>query len=142
MTSPAARIERKYGDFAGIAVSTMCAVHCVAVPLLLATATASGVSWLLEERLDWLFLAASSVIGWMSWLPAYRRLHRRKACLTLFATGILSIATGRLAPEGVPDTPFVVFGAALIVSGHAANQYFCRSCRRCCDSTGATGAPR
>jgi hypothetical protein len=129
--SSAARIELKYGDIAGIVVSTLCAIHCAAVPLLLATAAASGLTWLYEEGLDWAFLATSSAIGFASLLPAYRRLHRRKTCLALFVGGILCILAGRLAPEGLPDTPFVVFGAVLIISGHAVNQYFCRSCRKC-----------
>src|SRR6202008_2226012 len=102
-------------------------IHCAAVPLLLATAAASGSSWFYVEGLDWVFLVASSVIGYASLSPAYRRLHRRKACLGLFFAGILSILAGRLVPGSVPDEPLVVFGAALIISGHAANQYLCRS---------------
>ncbi len=136
---PISRIEPRYHDFAGIAVSALCAIHCAAVPLLLATAAASGSNWLYEEGLDWVFLVASIVIGSASLIPAYRRLHHRKACLGLFFAGILSILAGRLVPASVPDEPLVVFGAALIIYGHAANQYLCRSCRKCGTSTGATG---
>jgi hypothetical protein len=64
-------------------------------------------------------------------LPAYRDIHRKKVCLALFGAGIAIILVGRLAQTGLPDTPFVVFGAALIVAGHATNRYFCRSCGRC-----------
>ena len=134
----ASRIESKYRDIAGIALAGLCAVHCAAMPLLLATAAASGIGWLYNEGFDWIFLASSSLIGCASLLPAYRRLHRKKACLALFVGGILSILAGRLAPTGVPDTQFVVFGAVLIVSAHAGNQYLCRSCRRCSVNEGTS----
>jgi len=101
------------------------------LPLLVGTVAASGLTWLYKEGLEWGFLGASAVLGCASLVPAYRHLHRSKRCFALFIAGILTIALGKLAPSGVPDTPFVVFGAALIMSAHVANQYLCRSCRRC-----------
>src|SRR5713101_4260227 len=126
-----ARTEPQYRDLAGIAVSTLCAIHCAALPLLLATTAASSLTWLYEEGLEWAFLGGSAAIGCASLIPAYRGLHHKKACLALFVAGILSILARRLSPSGVPDTPFVVFGAALILTGHVMNQFFCRSCRKC-----------
>jgi hypothetical protein len=87
------------------------------MPLLLATAAASGLTWLFEEGFEWAFVASSAVIGCASLFPAYRHVHRKKACLALFGAGVVIILMGRLAETGLPDTPFVVFGAALIVAG-------------------------
>jgi hypothetical protein len=134
MTTPHVEANTaKYRDFAGIAVAALCALHCAALPLLLATAAASGLTWLLEERFEWAFLASSAVIGCASLVPAYRRVHGKTRCLALFGVGIAAIFVGRLALLDLPDTPFVLFGAVLIVASHAANHYFCRTCRRCAE---------
>jgi hypothetical protein len=120
---------QKHGDNAGIVVSLLCAVHCAATPLVLSLPTVLGVSWLFSESFEWILVASSSALGCASLMPAYFRLHRRKRCVTLFVSGLASIFAGRLLP--VSDTAFVVAGAGLIISAHAANHYFCRRCRNC-----------
>lgn len=66
-------------------------------------------------------------------LPAYPWVHRRKICALLFGAGVVIILIGRLAELRIPDTPFVVFGATLIVVGHLASRHFCRVCERSAD---------
>lgn len=122
----------KHLDRAGVAVSALCAVHCVVMPLIVGSLAAAGIGWLRNEALEWLILAGSLAIGLRALLPAFRHRHGKKRCLWLFSGGIVSILLGRLAQHGsLPDTPFVVFGAALIISAHAMNHYFCRRCRAC-----------
>jgi hypothetical protein len=124
-------------DHAGITASVLCAIHCIVLPLLLGglTAgglTATGVAWLRNESVEWVFLISSFSIGVFGLLPGYRRVHRHKRCLWLFSIGVLSILAGRLAnARSLPDTPFVVGGAALIISAHAANRYLCARCTHC-----------
>jgi hypothetical protein len=118
-------------DTAGIALATLCAIHCAAVPLAAGIAAAAGLSWLFEERLEWFFVASSAGIGCISLLPAYWRVHGCKQCLALFFGGMASILTGRLATAEGSDTPFVIFGAALIVCAHGVNQYLSRRCGNC-----------
>ena len=129
-TAPAASI--KHLDGAGMAVSAVCAVHCVVMPLIVGSLAAAGIGWLRSEALEWLILAGSLTIGLRALLPAFRHRHGKKRCLWLFSSGIASILLARLAQHGsLPETPFVVFGAALIISAHATNHYFCSQCRRC-----------
>jgi hypothetical protein len=95
------------------------------------------VSWIKNEALEWAILAASLCIGLLTLLPSYRRVHRRRSCLWLFWLGVLAILGGRLAhTPSLPDTPFVVSGAVLIVSAHVLNRYLCARCR-VCDQTEA-----
>jgi hypothetical protein len=101
------------------------------LPLLLGATGASAIAWLFEDVFEWAFLGTSAVLGFASLVPAYRRGHHRRRCLVLFLLGMVAILAGRLAPEGVSDTTFVVFGAALIFTSHAANLFLCRSCRAC-----------
>ncbi|HEY4359574.1 MAG TPA: MerC domain-containing protein [Bryobacteraceae bacterium] len=119
-------------DSAGIAASTLCAIHCVVMPLLLGGLTAAGVGWLHDERLEWAILAGSLAIGLFGLLPAYRRVHGHKGCLWLFCLGILCMISGRLATlRSLPDMPFIACGAALIVSAHVSNRYLCARCGQC-----------
>lgn len=130
MKIPDASLRRL--DNAGIAASVLCALHCVALPLVLGGLTAAGVEWIRNEAFEWAILAGSLAIGFFGLLPAYRRVHRHKSCLWLFCIGILSIFAGRLANgRSLPDTPFVVSGAVLIVSAHAVNRYLCTRCGHC-----------
>ena len=115
-----------------MAVSVVCAIHCVVLPLFLGSLAAAGVAWLHNEAFEWTILASSVAIGASGLLPAYRTRHRKKRCLGLFLFGIVSIVFGRLAEhQSVYDTPLIVAGAALIVSAHATNHYFCSHCRQC-----------
>jgi hypothetical protein len=119
-------------DSAGMLASTLCAIHCAAMPLLIGALTVAGVGWLGSEGLEWGILGGSLSVGLLALVPSYRRVHRRSSCLWLFWLGILAIVAGRLERASVlPDTPFVVSGAILIVSSHALNRYFCARCRNC-----------
>jgi len=122
----------KHLDGAGMAVSALCAIHCVLMPLIIGSLAAAGIGWLRNEALEWLILVVSFTIGIRALLPAFRHRHRKKRCLWLFSFGMGSILLGRLAQHGaLSDTPFVVFGAALIISAHGMNHYFCGRCRQC-----------
>ncbi|MBZ5634498.1 MAG: MerC domain-containing protein [Acidobacteriia bacterium] len=128
-TAPEASINL---DGAGMAVSALCAVHCVVMPLIVGSLAAAGIGWLHNEALEWLILGSSLTIGLRALLPAFRHRHGKKRCLWLFSGGMASILLGRLAQHGsLPDTPFVIFGAVLIISAHAMNHYFCARCQRC-----------
>ena len=115
-----------------MAVSVLCAVHCVVMPLIVGSLAAAGIGWLHNEALEWLILGSSLAIGLRAFLPAFRRRHGKKRCLWLFSAGMASILLGRLTQHGsLPDTSFVIFGAVLIISAHAMNHYFCARCQRC-----------
>ena len=119
-------------DGAGMAVSAICAVHCVLMPLIVGSLAAAGTGWLRNEALEWLILISSIIIGLRALLPAIRHRHGKKRCLWLFSGGIVSILLGRLVAGGsLPEIPFVIFGATLVISAHATNHYFCARCRGC-----------
>jgi hypothetical protein len=127
-------------DSAGMVASTLCGIHCAAMPLLIGALTAAGVGWIGNEALEWAILAGSVSIGLFALLPSYRRVHRRRSCLWLFWLGVLAILGGRLAhTSSLPDTPFVLSGAVLIVSAHAFNRYLCARCRACGESARIEG---
>ena len=119
-------------DVAGVVTSTLCAIHCVFLPLVLGSLAGSPDLWIGSEFLEWTFLATSFVVGLCSLLPAYRNQHREPLCLALFCGGILSIFIGRFVQQNaLPDKPFVAAGAIMIILSHLSNRYFCTACPKC-----------
>jgi hypothetical protein len=119
-------------DSAGMAISVICAIHCVILPLAVGVLPASGLAWVQSEAYEPVIVGSSLVIGIFSLLPAYRRVHRNHNCLALFVLGIASILIGMLGQNRwTPEAPFVVGGAVMIVLAHAANYQLCKRCRGC-----------
>jgi MerC mercury resistance protein len=78
-------------DRAGILVSSACAIHCALLPVLLGAVPALGLSHLLDERVEWLFIVTTGLIGGMTHLRAYRHNHRHVAPGAIFAGGFLLV---------------------------------------------------
>ena len=106
-------------DRAGITLSALCAVHCVASVLLVSVMGLGG-EFLLNpaiHRVGLLFatLIAAVAIGW----GAMR--HRMAAPFVVAMMG-LSFMGGALAvPHGVNEAVLTVIGVALVSLGHVLN---------------------
>lgn len=106
-------------DRAGIALSALCAVHCV-VSVLLISVAGLGAGALLDpsiHRVGLLVatLIAAVAIGW----GAVR--HRMAAPFVVAMTG-LSFMGGALAvPHGPQEAVLTVIGVALVALGHVLN---------------------
>ena len=127
------RSQSRY-DQRGIAIATLCFVHCVAGPLLLSFA---GLSSLLNasEKFEPLLLCGSAVLGVVALVPAYRTKHRRASCLMLFSAGLLCLLLRRhIDWRAIPIEPIVAaMGACLIIGAHVLNLRFSKHCG-CCHS--------
>lgn len=122
-------------DRAGIALSALCAVHCLLSVLLVSViglGAGFGAAWLLDpaiHRLGLLIatLVAAVAIGW----GAVR--HRMAAPFVVAMTG-LSFMGGALAvPHGVEEAVLTIIGVALVSLGHILNLRHLRgSCTHGC----------
>ncbi|MDZ7629879.1 MAG: MerC domain-containing protein [Gemmatimonadaceae bacterium] len=108
-------------DAVGATASLACAVHCVAVALLLGGLPAA--SFLAAAWIDWVFLAASLTIGVLALVPGYRRHHRRTP-LVLFVSGITVLVTLRSlqVPPSALELMLVLVAAACLVMAHWKNR--------------------
>ena len=119
-------------DRAGMALSLCCGLHCIMTPLLLGAGAGLTLGWLLEESTEALLLTAAIGTAALSLIPSYLRRHRRKRCLSLFATGAILLALAKLGPVSEPLEPLTVAsGAALIATAHFVNLRLCRECAIC-----------
>jgi hypothetical protein len=119
-------------DRIGAALSLTCALHCLFMPVLAASASLGALGWLAGEDTELVLLSlattlAAAVLVW-GWHG-----HRRLGALALGAVALVLISAGRfLAPESA-ETPLVVAGGLSIALAHVVNSRFCRFCTRCQD---------
>jgi hypothetical protein len=124
---------KSFWDKTGAAVSWVCAAHCLAIPLLVSFFPLLGISFLVHEGLEYIFIALSIVIALVSLLPSYFNNHRKIRALLLFATGIVFVIFADILFEAslAGKIVFVLFGASCITMAHFINRRLCISCHRC-----------
>jgi hypothetical protein len=120
-------------DRVGVAASLVCAVHCMAMPLLAGLLPLMGLSFLAEDQTEWVLTGMSLGIGSLSLLPSYVRRHKQWRPILFFGCGASLILAVRLsAEEGSRlEALMMVIGAVLIVCAHVVNRQLCRSCASC-----------
>lgn len=120
-------------DVIGAAVSCACACHCVALPLLLAAVPALGAGLAADERVEWLLVVLSAVIGLASLGRSAATGRRRLAPLLAFALGMGCLVAPRVAPRATERSEQLgaLLGASLITSAHLRNRTLTRRCCEC-----------
>ncbi|WP_296943016.1 MerC domain-containing protein [uncultured Massilia sp.] len=119
------------GDAAGLLASTLCLLHCLALPLLLALFPALG--WtgghhhgFHEAMVGVALLAAAIGLG-----PGFLA-HRRRAVPLLGGAGLacLALAVFAVGPRWghAAETALSVTGALLLCAAHWRNRVCCRHC--------------
>ena len=125
--------EKGILDYTGATVSWICAVHCLAMPLLITTLPLVGLSFLADETTEWVLIGLSIVVALISLLPAYFNQHHKIRIILIFASGISLIMLSHLAFEDelLWNIPLVLAGAFLITAAHFINRRLCRDCENC-----------
>lgn len=116
-------------DLLGVAAAAACAVHCVALPILLVLAPALGA--VRDGTVEWTLFALSVAIGIASLAVAWRRAHRDARPLALLAFGLLLLGVGRpLVPEPEwLEALVTVSGAGAVAAAHLLNRALVRGAR-------------
>jgi hypothetical protein len=113
-------------DRAGATLSILCAIHCLATPLILISLPAAAKH---SESAETWIVGASFIIG----LSAIRASWRRNGALLPrfgIASGLAAILVSRVLLHGPAETVLVFTGAGILVTAHLFN---CRECRHGCD---------
>ncbi|MEA2163462.1 MAG: hypothetical protein QOK37_1589 [Thermoanaerobaculia bacterium] len=114
-------------DRAGAAVSILCAIHCLATPLILVSLPAAAKH---SETAETWIAGISLLIG----LSAIRASFRRNGALLPrigIGAGLAAIIGSRLLLHGPAETVLVFTGAGSLVTAHLFN---CGECRHRCVS--------
>ena len=107
-------------DLVGFWASFLCAIHCIAVPVLLALGSLSGASWLHNPILEWSLILFSLFIASWSLFRSYFRAHHRPRPLQLAFVGFLFIIIGRLL-DGNPEHYATAIAGFCIAAAHLIN---------------------
>lgn len=88
--SPRTAFTSAWRDWMGIAASIGCAIHCAAMPFVIAYLSEMGLSYLADEAFHkWMFLVCV-VIGLLAFLPGWRK-HGRRSPMTIGSAGLALI---------------------------------------------------
>jgi len=110
---------RRSLDRAGIAISALCALHCVATIAIVSGVGVGGQFFLSEEfhriALFAALLIAAIAIGWGALL------HRRREPFLIAVTGLALMGGALASPHGMQEAALTIIGVGLVSSGHFLN---------------------
>ena len=117
-------------DTTGACLSVACAIHCLAMPLLVAVLPLIGLGFLATERAE-VFLISGAIVLAIGSLAWGVRHHRRWRALLILIVALAFVATARTAVEGAFEVVFYSIGGILIASAHLVNRHLCKTCPTC-----------
>ena len=118
MSSFSSLIRRRF-DRAGVLLSTLCLVHCVA-GLVLVTFLGIGGGVLLNPRIHEVGLVLAIVSGGIGLGMGALR-HRRPSVLAAGCGGLVLMALGLVVPDGPGEAALTIAGVSLLASAHIRN---------------------
>ena len=132
------KINREFVDTTGACLSVACAaclpvacaIHCLAMPLLVAVLPLIGLGFLVNERVELILILAAIglAVGSLAW--GIRR-HRSWRAFLVLIVALAFIATAQTAVEGTFEVVFYSIGAILLASAHLVNRHLCKTCLTC-----------
>ena len=117
-------------DTTGACLSVACAIHCLAMPLLVAVLPLIGLGFFATERAEVVLIsgAIALAIGSLAWGVRH---HRRWRALLILIVALAFITTARTAVEGTFEVVFYSIGGVLLASAHLVNRHLCKTCPTC-----------
>jgi len=117
-------------DQAGAFLSSVCAIHCLALPLLMTILPLAGIGVLLNRNLELLFISGSLFLATVSYCWGYR-LHREIRLLLALYVFTAMIVAGKAYIAGSIGLWLAVLGALGLAAGHLFNRRLCHQCGIC-----------
>jgi hypothetical protein len=118
-------------DRLGAAASLLCAVHCAALPFLLALLPALGLGFLASHGFERGFIAFASVFAVTMAVLGYRRRRRGARAFALLVPGLVLLWIGGFAFDlggaALWHSIFVVAGGTCVALAHLANLRLART---------------
>jgi len=119
-------------DRIGITATSLCALHCILLPVILPALPLLGISFLADHAWEHVFLIVTAILGSIAMFSGFKRYHRKLYPFYLLALGVIIYWQKHDFSEAVQPY-FIVIGALLIVSAHLINLKLCNDCKQCTD---------
>lgn len=111
--------------------STLCAIHCAIVPLVLTSLPLVGLGFLANPWFEWGMIILAFIIGVSSISLSYTRTHRKLLPLTLLVIGFIIIIIGHIFIAGWIEAIIVPLGGLTIAGAHFVNYKYVGMCNTC-----------
>lgn len=117
-------IEKKtinWWDWTGVFFSSLCVIHCLATPILLAGASL----WIASEWVHIGFLVALVPIVFLA-LRHSHATHSKRSLVVLFNAGLVLLVVAILFGESLGEAfeiGLTIVGSTLLIAGHLRNRY-------------------
>ncbi len=112
-------------DNAGMTASTLCAIHCAAVPLLITVLPLWGLEFLAAGWVELMMIGIALLIGSLSLGMSFMH-HKKILPLLILLLGFSMIAAGHLPVLKVSEAIVVPAGGLTIAAAHLINWRFTR----------------
>jgi hypothetical protein len=122
-------------DSIGMTASTLCAIHCALVPMLITTLPLIGLGFLANPWVEWSMIILALIIGVSSIGLSYVRTHHRLLPLFMLITGFVVIILGHTLITGWPEAVIVPCGGLIIATAHFVNYKYAGMCKTCDDDS-------
>lgn len=125
MDHQSARNSRRWqtADRIGAIASFLCAIHCAALPFVLALLPLLGLEFLADHRFERAFVLFACALALVSLIGGYRR-HHRPLSLLLALPGLALLLLGVTVAEQYSiamHSVLVTCGGLLVAAGHFIN---------------------
>ena len=122
--------NHELADMTGACLSVACAIHCLAMPLLVAVLPLIGLGFLANERAELVLILGAIGLAVVSLAWGIRH-HRSWRALLILIVALAFIATARTAVEDTFEVVFYSIGGILLASAHLVNRHLCKICPAC-----------
>jgi uncharacterized membrane protein YfhO len=107
-------------DFAGMAASILCALHCIALPLFLSLGLTTSSSLLHNHSFDIAIIGIGIVIACLSLLSDYKK-HKSILPLSCILVGFVVLIYGLKSGHGYEHAAISVLGSLIVTTAHIVN---------------------
>ena len=115
-------------DSLGMTASSLCAVHCALIPMMVTFLPLWGLEFLSESWVELMMIAIALVLGTVSLSISYKKHHKNKLPLLLLCFGFMLIAAGHFLVSETIEPLVIPAGGFIIAAAHYKNWKFSR-CR-------------
>lgn len=112
-------IFNNHGDLLGFAGSTLCALHCSALPLLLAMGMLSGFEWMESHWVEYAFFISALLLAGYTILRSFIK-HRKPLALLVATAGFVCFLIG-IFQHNHAEIGLTTLGGVLIAIAHIIN---------------------
>lgn len=117
-------------DRFGITATTLCALHCILLPIILPALPVLGLGFLADHLWERMYLLSTAVMGFIALYIGFQRYHKKLYPFYLLFIGAFIYWHKHDLPEEYQFFA-IAAGATLIVIAHIINIKLCNSCKRC-----------